>query len=119
MHSAGDRVLCVRSGWGSFRTRPNPWGVRWPTRGRLYTIRACWQSPSELWWVYLHEVVNGNGGQGVEPYFMADQFVPVKRVDTEATLSALRGLLAPSRDLVPAGQNFDEMEAEERPRRER
>lgn len=85
MFDLDQRVLCIRSGWGStaigseFQLRICP---NIPFRGRIYHVRTI-DRPGEIWFVRLRELINPINQWGMEPWFEADRFVPIIERDTD------------------------------------
>lgn len=85
LHAPGDRVLCLRGGFGDF-SDSSPVRIaicpNIPRRGGIYHVREL---HSELT-MRLCEIVNPVNSGGTEPVFYQDRFVPVKRVETDISV---------------------------------
>jgi hypothetical protein len=95
-YGVGDRVLCVRGGWGQLPNGHATYCPNIPHRGRLYTVRDLGSlMANDKVFIRLVELVNpihkDAFGNDIEPVFSPEQFVPVRRTQTD--ISALRGLL--------------------------
>lgn len=85
MHRPGDRVLCIRGGFGDFPDG-HPVQIAYcpniPRRGRIYHVRELHSALT----MRLHEIVNPVNRGGTEPVFYQDRFVPIKRAETDISV---------------------------------
>ena len=91
-YGVGDTVLCIKGGWGSFPNGHDTHCPNIPHRGRLYTVRdlgALLSNPDKIF-IRLVELVNPIHkeafGNPIEPVFLPEQFVPVKRTQTDISV---------------------------------
>ncbi len=84
MHSPGDRVLCIKGGFGDF-SDSSPVRIALcpniPRRGRIYHVRELHSALT----MRLVEIINPRNSGGTEPVFYQDRFVPINKRDTDIT----------------------------------